>query len=293
MEQTKIGYFYLALVILLWSATPAVAKLALGELDNYQLLFYASIAGTISLFAVNLFQGKLKLFSQYTARDYLIMFGMGFVGIFLYYVFLYGAFELAPAGQVNVVNYLWPVFIVIFSVPILREKFNYKTILAILTSFFGAFIAFMQGNITAFSNEHAGGYLLAALGAGCYGLFSVLSKKLEYEKFSSMLVYYLAATILIVPTSLAVSGFEIPRSPATIISILVLGGVIHSIAFALWLKILKNGHTHKTANLMYSVPFLAMIWTYFLNNEPFSIASVAGLSLIIAGIFIQLANKMD
>ena len=293
MEQPKIGYFYLVLTILLWSATPAVAKLALGELDNYQLLFYTSIVGAIALFLVNLFQGKLHLFSQYKAKDYLVMFGMGFVGIFLYYVFLYGAFALAPAGQVNVVNYLWPVFIIIFSVPILREKFNFKTIAAILVSFVGALIAFTQGHLAAFSGEHATGYLLAAIGALCYGLFSVFGKKLEYEKFSSMLVYYLAATILIVPTSLAVSGFELPKSPETIIAILVLGGIMNSIAFVFWFKALKIGNTHKTANLIYSVPFLAMIWTYFLNGEPFSIASVIGLGLIIAGIFIQLTNKVE
>jgi drug/metabolite transporter (DMT)-like permease len=107
------------------------------------------------------------------------------------------------------------------------------------------------------------------------------------------MVYYLAATILIVPTSLAVSGFELPKSPETIISILVLGGIMNSIAFVFWFKALKIGNTHKTANLIYSVPFLAMIWTYFLNGEPFSIASVIGLGLIIAGIFIQLTNKVE
>ena len=120
MEQSKSAYFYLILTILLWSATPAVAKLALGELDNYQLLFYTSIVGVISLFIVNFYQGKLKLLSNYTKRDYLKMFGMGFLGIFLYYIFLYRSFALAPAGQVNVMNYLWPVFIIIFSIPILK-----------------------------------------------------------------------------------------------------------------------------------------------------------------------------
>lgn len=293
MEQSKSGNFYLLLTILLWSATPAVAKLALGELSNYQLLFYTSIVGVISLFVVNLFQGKLKIFSQYKIKDYFIMFGMGFVGIFLYYVFLYGAFALAPAGQVNVVNYLWPVFIIVFSIPILRENFNWKTILAVLISFIGALIAFTQGNLSTFSGEYANGYLLAALGAVCYGLFSVVGKKLNYEKFSSMLVYYIAATILIIPTSLIVSGFIFPKSLTTIIAVLALGGIMNSIAFVFWFKALKIGNTHKTANLIYSVPFLAMIWTYLLNGENFSTLSVVGLALIIAGIFIQLANKIE
>ena len=106
-----------------------------------------------------------------------------------------------------------------------------------------------------------------------------------------MLVYYMEGIVLIIPTSLAISGFEIPKSLTTIIAILALGGITNSIAFVFWFKALKIGHTHKTANLIYSVPFLAMIWTYFLNGEQFSIASVIGLALIVTGIFIQLTNR--
>jgi drug/metabolite transporter (DMT)-like permease len=292
MKKEKSSYFYLVFTILLWSATPAVAKLALKELNNFQLLFYTSIVGLISLFIVNLFQGKLKILASYTKKDYLKMAGMGILGIYFYYICLYKSFALAPAGQVNVMNYLWPVFIIIFSIPILKEKFNYRTILAIFISFFGALIAFTNGNFSIFSNKYAIGYLLASLAAVCYGLFSVFGKKLEYDKFTSMFVYYLVATILIIPTAIVVSGIAVPKSPTTIISILVLGGLMNSIAFVFWFKALKLGNTHKTANIVYAVPFLAMIWTYFINNEPISAYSVTGLALIMAGIFIQIKNKI-
>jgi drug/metabolite transporter (DMT)-like permease len=292
MKNNQSTYIYLILTIILWSLTPAVAKLALGELNNYQLLFYTSIVGVISLFFVNLFQGKLKLLSKYKKKDYLIMFGMGFLGIYLYYILLYGSFALSPAGKANVLNYLWPVFIIIFSILILKEKFNFKTILAIILSFLGAFIAFTKGDFNLSGNQYIFAYILAALGAVCYGLFSVLGKKLEYEKFSSMLIYYISAAILIIPTSIFVSGFVFPKSVITIISILALGGIMNSIAFVFWFKALKAGDTHKTANFIYAVPFLAMIWTYILNSEPISIASLIGLALIVIGIFIQLTNKI-
>ena len=287
-----MAYSYLILTILLWSATPAVAKLALGELNNFQLLFYTSIVGAISLFLVNLFTGKLNLLLRYTKKDYLKMFGMGTVGIFLYYILLYGSFAWASAGQANVVNYLWPIFIVIFSIPILKEKFNRYTVIAIAISFAGALIAFTKGNLSAFGNQYAFGYLLAGMGAVCYGLFSVLGKKFEYDKFSSMFVYYLSAAILIIPTTTAVSGVVLPKSWTAIAAIIALGGVINSIAFVFWFKALKIGNTHKTANVIYVVPFLAMVWTYMLNSEAFSIASIIGLALIITGIVIQLKNKV-
>ena len=291
MRQSNSAYTYLLLTILFWSATPAVAKLALAELNNLQLLFYTSIVGVISLFLVVLFQKKINQIKEFKKTDYFKMLGMWFLGIFLYYIFLFGSFAIAPAGQANVVNYLWPVFIILFSIPILKEKFNYKTILAVLISFIGALIVFTRGEFSSFSNEYTFGYLLAALGAVCYGLFSVLGKKLHYEKFTSMLFYYIFATILIIPTTLIFSKFVIPQSITTIIAILLLGGVFNSIAFVFWFKALKEGHTHKTANLIYAVPFLAIIWTYFLNSEPIRFFSVMGLILIIIGIIIQLRNK--
>jgi len=276
---------------LFWSTAPAVAKLALAELDNFQLLFYTSILSVFSLFLVVLFQNKIGEIKKLKSVDYFKMFGMGLVGIFLYHILLFGGFAIAPAGQANVINYLWPVFIIIFSVPILKEKFNYKTILAVLISFTGALIVFTRGSLSNFNNEYALGYLLTALAAVCYGLFSVLGKKLQYEKYTSMLIYYVFATILIVPTTLIFSDFVVPQTIGAIVAILLLGGVFNSIAFVFWFKALKEGHTHKTANAVYAIPFLAMIWTYFLNAEPIEVFSVIGLVLIIVGIMIQLTNK--
>ena len=83
MRQSNSSYTYLLLTILFWSATPAVAKLALAELDNLQLLFYTSIVGVISLFLVVLFQKKIGQIKEFKKIDYLKMLGMGFLGIFL------------------------------------------------------------------------------------------------------------------------------------------------------------------------------------------------------------------
>lgn len=292
MKKFNLYYVYLILTILFWSVVPAIATLALEELNNFQLLFYTRIIGAISLFIVVLYQGKIKLLAEYSPLDFVKMFGMGFLGIYIYYILLYGSFSLAPAGQANIINYLWPIFIIIFSIPILKEKYNYKTVLAILISFAGALIIFTRGDLSSFSNQYSFGYILAALGAICYGLFSVLGKKLHYEKYSSMLMYNFSAAILIILTVPIFSNIIIPKSLTTIISILILGGISNSVAFVFWFKALKAGHTHKTANAIYAVPFLALFWTFFLNSEPIRYFSVIGLVLIISGIVIQLKNKI-
>ena len=291
MDEKQLPYLYLALPILLWSAVPAVAKLALSELTNFQLLFFNSIVAVVSLSLAILLRDKFHHFSEYKKTDYLKMFGMGFLGIYLYYVLLYGSFALVPSGQANMINYLWPTFVVIFSIPILGEKFNLKTFLAILISFAGALIVFTGGDFSSFSNEHSFGYLLAAGGAIFYGLFSVLGKKVRYEKFTSMLVYYVSSLILITPTVYFTSGLVIPTKITTFLAILFMGGFASSLGFVFWFKALDAGHTHKIANAIYFVPFLALVWVQLLNNEAVPVISIFGLVLIAGGILIQAKKK--
>jgi drug/metabolite transporter (DMT)-like permease len=291
MEKEKSAYAYLLLTILLWSATPAVATVALEELSNFQLLFYVNLIGMMVLFALNLVLGKLPLFQKYSKSDFLKMFGMGFLGIFLYYVFIYKSFELAPAGEANIINYLWPVFVVIFSILLLKEKFNRTTLIAILLSFAGAILVFSKGGGVEISGEHALGYLLALGAAVSYGLFSVLGKKLPFDKYSGMLAYYVSSFVLIVPTMLLFSGFAIPESPSTILALLFLGGLSSSIAFVFWFKALALGHTHKIANYIYITPFLALVFVYFINGEATPLVSILGLVLILGGILLQARNK--
>ena len=290
--QKKTFSFYLITTILCWSATPAIAKLALAEMDNFQLLFYTTIVGFFSLFLLNLFLGKLRLLKAFTFRDYLTMSGIGFIGIFLYHIFFFGSFMFAPAGQANVLNYLWPVFVIIFAILVLKEKYNYKTILAVILSLFGAAIVISGNNPFVFDNQYIKGYLLASIGAICYGFFSVLGKKYLYDKYLSMLIYFFSAAVIIIPVSLMVSGFVIPKSIVTLTAIMILGGLMNSIIFVFWFKALSLGHTHQIANLIYAVPFLAMIWTYFLNDEQLAESSLIGLGLIVTGIIVQYKNQV-
>lgn len=288
----KRSYIYLLLTILFWSATPAVAKLGLVELDNFQFLFYAFIIGVISLSLVTFFQAKTHHIKNLNIKDYLKMFAMGAIGIFLYNLFAFGAFIYAPAGQVSVINYIWPIFVIILSIPILKERYNWKTIISVLISFSGVFIVFTRGNILSFSNEYTLGYSLAAIAALCYGLFSVLGKKLHYEKYTSMLVYHIFGLLLIIPATIVFSEIIFPHSLKTIFSLLIIGGISNSIIFVFWFKALAEGDTHITANAIYVIPFLALVWTFFLNAEAIKLFTIVGLLLVVTGIIIQARNKL-
>jgi drug/metabolite transporter (DMT)-like permease len=60
------------------------------------------------------------------------------------------------------------------------------------------------------------------------------------------------------------------------------------ITFLFWLKALQLAKTtDKVSNLVYFAPFLSLVFVHFILHEPVYITTMAGLLLIISGIFVQ------
>lgn len=284
------SYLFVLLASILWGSTAAVGKLLLADLNNIQVLFFANLFAFLSLSIIVIFQKKITIIKTYTKKDYFTFAWMAFLGVFCYAFFLYGAIQLLPAQEAFIINYLWPIIVVVFATLILKEKLTWRKALGILCSFIGVVIVVTKGD---FSNMQFGnilGILSAVAGAIVYGLFSVLGKKQNYDKSTSMMFYYGFSFIY---AFIAVTVFsEIPS-----LSMYQLGGVMwlgiftSGLAFVFWFLALKYGDTAKMSNMIFLTPFLSLVYIYFLVGEKILISSVVGLVVIVAGILIQSMKK--
>ena len=84
------------------------------------------------------------------------------------------------ASQAFIINYLWPIMIVVFACIILKEKMTLKKAIAIVLSFIGVIIVTSNGNLLSIDNNSLIGTLFYVLAAISYGLFSVLNKQKKY-----------------------------------------------------------------------------------------------------------------
>ena len=64
MSNDKSSYVYVALSVILWGTTAAVAKLMLKNLDNLQVLFISSIIAALSLLIIVIVQNKISIVSK-------------------------------------------------------------------------------------------------------------------------------------------------------------------------------------------------------------------------------------
>ncbi len=286
-KSKKINaYFNLALCILLWASIPVATKKILVELDNLQTLFYSTILSTLVLGILLIFQKKTIDLKKYNKNQYIKMISLGFLGNYLYYVFLYGALERTTASEGFILAYTWPMLVLALSFIILKEKITTKKLIGVFISFFGIIIITTKGDITGFNLTSLSGDVLAINGAFVFALFSVLGKKFNFDKTISVFIYFFTALIFLIPTVAIFSKFVWPSSKI-LIWIIYNGVFVNGISYIFWFKALENGETHIISNLLYLTPFISLIYISIFLNEKILTSSIIGLIVIIFGVLLQ------
>jgi drug/metabolite transporter (DMT)-like permease len=285
MTINKTSYLYISLTVLLWGSTVAVAKLLLKELNNLQLLLFISLIAALCLFIIVIFQKKLEIIKTYNFKDYFHFAFMGFVGIFLYHIFLLAAITYAPVQEAFIVNYTWPIWVVIFAAIILKEKISAIKIIAIILGFIGVYIVITKGDFLSFSTINVKGDLFALAGAVSYGIFSVIGKKNNREIVTSMMFYYGFSFIYCLIATLGFSSIP-TLTFYEIIGIVWMGVFAGGLAFVFWFMALRYRDTAEMSNIVFLTPFISLIYIYLLIGEQILISSILGLFLIIIGIYL-------
>jgi drug/metabolite transporter (DMT)-like permease len=283
------AYINLALCILLWASIPVATKKILIELDNLQTLFYSTILSMLVLGIILLLQKKTGEFKKYTKSQYGSMFFLGFLGNYMYYIFLYGALSKTTASEGFILAYTWPILVLILSFVILKDKFTIQKFVGIFISFFGIIIITTKGNIATFNLTNFQGDILALSGAFVFALFSVLGKKFNFDKTISVFIYFLSALIFITPTVLIFSKIVFPSFNVWL-WIIYNGIFVNGISYIFWFKVLEGGETHIVSNLLYLTPFISLIYISIFLGEKILISELIGIVIIVVGVLSQYIN---
>ena len=276
--------FYAAVTIILWGAMPALTKDLLNALPSFETLAISSLFAFLFLFVVNWRARSLKNLSTekiFTAA------WLGFLGLFLYSAFFYYGLARMTSQEACILNYLWPLMIVLFSCPILNEKLTRRKLLAVGMSFIGIVLVMFGGVEDNFSAEKIWGALSCVVAAACYGLFSVLNKLRRLEQKLAMMIIWATTAACAFIAGYLFEQWLLP-SVGQFFGLLWLGVLIDAVAYLTWaLALEKTSNTAWTANLAYLVPILAILISTFAFGDELSLAVIPALILIIGGIFIN------
>jgi len=288
MNKTRQSYIYAGLAIFFWSTIPTAFKISLGELAILPVLTIASITSTLALFLIILSERKEGYIRKSSPGDLISSALLGLINPFLYYIILLKAYQLLPAQVAQPLNMIWPIILVFLSVPILKQRIGKKSFVALFISFIGVYIISSQGNL--FNPGHADllGVFLATGSSVFWAFYFILNVKDKRDEAVKLFMNFLFGSIYLIAAVIITGKWPDYISFKGIVSSVYIGLFEMGITFFFWLKALQLSQTtDKVSNLVYIAPFLSLIFVHFIIHEPVYYTTLAGLLLIISGIFIQ------
>ena len=252
------------------------------------MITVAAVTSTVVMFIYVIAGGKINLIKQTTLKELLKSAFLGLINPFIYYLILLNAYNLLPAQVAQPLNMIWPIIMVFLSVPLLKQKIEKKSFIALIVSFAGVYIISSQGSPFTRSHASISGILLALGSSFFWAFYFILNvRDKRDEGIKLFLSFFFGSTYLII--ALIVTGnYNIEFSFKGSLSAIYIGIFEMGVTFIFWLKALQLAPSiDKVSNLVYFGPFLSLIFVHFILHEPVYYTTPAGLLLIITGILIQ------
>ena len=205
---------------------------------------------------------------------------LGVYGLFGYHFLLFIALRTAPPVEANLVNYLWPLFIVVLSplfLPGLRLRAAHVG--AAVAGFSGAAIAILgagQGSGAGWS----WGYLPALGSAFIWASYSLLTRRVRPFSTAAIGLFGLVSGVL---SLLCHWLLEAPADlqPADWVLIAAMGLGPLGAAFFLWDAALKRGDPRQIGILSYATPLASTVLLMVVSSrQPTGTIAIAALLII-------------
>ncbi len=285
-NQQKAFLFAIA-AVLFWSTVPTAFKLGLRYQDNYQMVTGAAIVSTFVLGFTLLVQGKLTLLKSLKAKDLARSALLGFLNPAFYYLVLFKAYDLLPGQVAQPLNMTWPIVLVLISIPMLKQKIGWLSVMSMIVSFGGVIVLSLQGGTLFSEDSNFKGVLLALFTAFLWAFYWIFNMKSRLDEVVGLFLIFLCASIYLLAGSL----FRDPGLPAgreAWIAAAYIGIFEMGFTFVLWLKALQlSSTTARISNLVFVAPFVNLIFVHLILGETIYISTIFGIILVVAGIFIQ------
>ncbi|MFW5820793.1 MAG: DMT family transporter, partial [Bacteroidota bacterium] len=234
-----------------------------------------------------LFSGRIKEVFRSSKKQILYSAMLGFINPFLYYLMLFTAYDNLPAQVAQPLNMIWPIVLVLVSIPMLGQKIKLKSIFALFISFSGIILVSSQGAGAGFKLEQIP-YMIIATGTSViWAFYWILNLRDKRNESVKLFLNFFFSTIYLLIFTLA-TGSPFPYNAREYLLDIYIGLFEMGLAFLFWMKALQYSETtDKISNLVFIFPFISLIFIHYILGEFIHLTTLYGLILVIAGIFIQ------
>ena len=237
-----------------------------------------SIGGLAGLAIVLRRPGGLSLF-----RQPLSAWVLGVGGLFGYHALYFAALRLAPPAEAGLVNYLWPLLIVLFSALLPGERLKPYHVLGALLGLAGVVLVVAGQSGANLSLSHGKGYLLAFAAAFVWAGYSVLSRRFASVPTEAVAGFCLATAALSFLGHALFETTQWPVSGGEWLAVIALGLGPVGAAFFLWDVGMKRGDIRVLGAASYLAPLFSTLILLLFGRASMSLSLAIACLLITAG----------
>jgi drug/metabolite transporter (DMT)-like permease len=286
-KPNSVAIAYAFIAVLMWSTVATAFNIALQELDYIQLLTYSTGVAFIVLTLIMLFSKRFSQLKSIAKKDYTGLTVKGLINPFAYYLILFKAYSLLPANEAMILNYTWPIVLVVLSVLFLKQHFKKIDFLSVFFSFIGVVVIATKGNIFDVKFSNLFGTILAVASSAVWAGYWILNMKNKVDTiiqlWFSFGVGFIASLILF-----SVMGCPVNISTKALLASGYVGLFEMSIPFIMWqFALLKASNTAVVSKFVFLSPFLSLMIIALILKETILISSYIGLFMIIGGIVVH------
>jgi drug/metabolite transporter (DMT)-like permease len=234
--------------------------------------------GALVAFASFLFRPSAFL----ALKQPIVAWVVGVGGLFGYHALYFLALRFAPPAEAGLLNYLWPLLIVLFSSLLPGERLLAHHIVGALLGLAGTVLLLMGGGGSGFEAGQLPGLAAAFVAAFVWASYSVMSRRLSAVPTDAVAGFCLATAFLAAIVHLLVEKTVWPETLGQWLAIIALGVGPVGAAFFTWDIGMKRGDIRVLGAASYATPLLS---TAFLILAGYAkpTATIAIAAILIAG----------
>lgn len=282
--KDKLKYLYVFAAGSLWGIISLFLKpmlnLGFSQIQTVTLrcLVAAAVLGVYMLI-------KNKSLFRFKLRDIWCFLGTGLVSLMFFSICYFYSMTYNGVCVAVILLYTSPVFVMLLSLPLFKEKITYKKLIAVVLTVAGC--VFVSGAAGGQSIGFVGIVLGICSGLG-YALYSIFSRYALQRNYNSMTISFytflfcgLGCLPFASPVSMALS-----LSPKAVLYSLGLGVVCCVMPYILYTKGLEYVDNTRASVIVAVEPVVASLIGVFVYNESVTAVKLLGVALVLSAVVI-------
>lgn len=281
MDIVAKSKFRIIISMLIWGTIGVfVREISLSSLE---IAFFRALIGSVFLGSVSLIT-KVKIEREILKKNLWFLIFSG-IALGINWILLFQAMKYTTISNAILSYYFAPVFIIIFSAILFKEKIASRNIFYLMVSIIGLFLIMKSNDMIIIEGyNHIKGILYGLGGAVIYAVIVILNKSIKgLSGIHTTLVQLAIATLALVPFVVGNDSSQISSLDTRAWIFIITLGIVHTgIAYFLYFSSIKNVKGKTVALLSYLDPIMAITISFLFLGESMNIFQIIGGILILS-----------